>query len=791
LKRLIGRLSPGSFAQSFRKVAVMSLDRSTASSGHFTDSRGHVLAELERIDLLIRAQVARARDRNDADGEFQGLYISEQEVDTLLAAPRGLPNWAESVAMLPVGDLHQSLRGIAASIEDRKAQSLSRGVRLRLDELASLFALTPFDLDVMLICLAPEIDLRYERLFAYLQDDVTKKRPSVDLILNLLCTSFESKLAQRERFLPQAPLLKYHLLNVFDDPAQLQPPLLSKYLKADERVIGYLLDSDDVDDRLAPYVRRVVPAAALAALLLPEDVKLRLAAMSRPERETGREPILYLQGPYGVGKQLTAEALCHARGLALLVVDGERLIGAEEVTARGEHLGVERFGWVVRLVIREAALQGAALYWAGFDALLADERRAWLIPLLVELEQARGLSFLAGDALWEPVDALHEVPFVRVEMPRPSYAARLQLWRLALPQTTTGLQNVRAGDHEQAALVGREVDELELKALADKFRFSGGQIRDAANTARNLARWRDPDAARITLADLYAACRLQSNRKLSALAQKITPHYTWNDIVLPADQVRQLREICNQVKYRAKVYGEWGFDRKLALGKGLNVLFAGPSGTGKTMAAEIMAGELGLELYKIDLSSVVSKYIGETEKNLARIFSEAETSNAILFFDEADALFGKRSEVRDSHDRYANVEIAYLLQRMEEYDGMVILATNLQKNMDDAFVRRMHFTVDFPFPAEKDRRQIWEKVWPAETPRSQELDLGFMARRFAMAGGNIKNVALAAAFLAADDGQVVDMRHLIRATQREFQKMGKVVVEGEFGEYGRYMNRDK
>jgi SpoVK/Ycf46/Vps4 family AAA+-type ATPase len=219
----------------------------------------------------------------------------------------------------------------------------------------------------------------------------------------------------------------------------------------------------------------------------------------------------------------------------------------------------------------------------------------------------------------------------------------------------------------------------------------------------------------------------------------------------------------------------------------LNALFAGPSGTGKTMAADIMAGELGLDLYKIDLSSVVSKYIGETEKNLARIFQEAETSNAILFFDEADALFGKRSEVRDSHDRYANIEISYLLQRMEEYSGMVILASNLHKNMDDAFVRRMHFTVEFPFPNEKNRRRIWEKIWPAETPRSPALDLDFMARRFEMAGGNIRNMALAAAFFAAEDGALVDMRHLIRAAQREYQKMGKVVVNGEFGEYARDM----
>jgi SpoVK/Ycf46/Vps4 family AAA+-type ATPase len=316
--------------------------------------------------------------------------------------------------------------------------------------------------------------------------------------------------------------------------------------------------------------------------------------------------------------------------------------------------------------------------------------------------------------------------------------------------------------------------------LANKFRFSGGQIMDAAASARNLARGRDPKQDNLTQSDLHESCRLHSSRKLSTLGRRVKPHHTWNDIVLPEDRLQQLREICNSMKYRALVFDTWGFDRKLSMGKGLNMLFAGPSGTGKTMAAEIMAGELGLDLYKIDLSTVVSKYIGETEKNLARIFAEAETSDAILLFDEADALFGKRSEVKDSHDRYANIEINYLLQKMEEHEGVVILATNFRKNMDDAFVRRMHFTVDFPLPGENERRQIWEGIWPVEMPQSPDLDLDLMARRFEMAGGNIRNVATAAAFLAASNGGIVSMSHLIHGTRREFQKMGKVVVQGEF-----------
>jgi SpoVK/Ycf46/Vps4 family AAA+-type ATPase len=231
--------------------------------------------------------------------------------------------------------------------------------------------------------------------------------------------------------------------------------------------------------------------------------------------------------------------------------------------------------------------------------------------------------------------------------------------------------------------------------------------------------------------------------------------------------------------HQQRVLGTWGFDRKLSQGKGVNVLFAGPSGTGKTMAAEIIANELGLDLYKIDLSGIVSKYIGETEKNLDRIFRAAENANAILFFDEADALFGKRSEVRDSHDRYANLEISYLLQKMEAYAGIAILATNLRQNLDDAFVRRLAFTVHFPFPDETSRRRVWAGIWPAETPLAADVDLAFLARQFKLSGGNIKNIALAAAFLAAEDGGRVTMAHLLQATRREYQKLGKVLSDTE------------
>lgn len=724
----------------------------------------HILAELERIDLLIRLQVWRARHVRQVDEQFQGLYIADEEVDALLAQPVGLPAWAAEAGPLAHADVHAALARCAEASALCKARARQQGVRLPLVQLVQRFALTPREVDFLLIALASEIDLRYEKLFGYLQDDVTRRRPSVELALNLTSVDLADKLAGRRCFAPDAPLVRHALLTLFDDPSFPQPPLLGQFLRVDARIAAYLLGEAEafaVDARLAPYAQCTLPTTDIDILLLPAGLAPRLVELASAHLDAGTPLIFYFQGAYGAGRHSLAEAVAHAVGRRLLAVYLPALLeGAAENPAP-----------ILRLAVREAQLQDALLLWEGFDTLLDDAGSRGRRAFVQVLAAAPGLQMIASATLWEPAEVLRDRPFVRIELPVPSAGQRQALWAAQL-----------AGVRAPAAM-------QELEAIAGKFRFTPGQIADAVATARNLAQRRDPAARDLTPADLYEACRLQSNRSLGELARKITPHYTWEDIVLPADRQELLREIVGQVKHRACVYEQWGFDHKLALGKGLNVLFAGPSGTGKTMAAEIMAHELELDLYKIDLSTVVSKYIGETEKNLARIFTEAETSNAILFFDEADALFGRRSEVRDSHDRYANIEISYLLQRMEEYDGVAILATNLHKNMDEAFVRRMHFTVEFPFPDAAHRRRIWDKMWPPEMPRDPALDLDFMAQRFEIAGGSIRNIALAAAFLAAGDGRVVTMHHLVQATQRDYQKMGKVMVEGEFGHFARRATR--
>ena len=731
----------------------------------YADSAAHLLAELERIDLLIRSRVAHLRRVQAEDEHFRGLYISENEVDALLARPLGAPQWLQAAG--PALDaVDAALAGLHQRLAARQRLSLERDVALRLPRLAQLFGLSAFECDVLLVALAVEIDLRYEKLYAYLQDDVTRKRPSVELVLQLLLASPAERLAARRSFQPGAALLAARLVQPQDDPSQPQAPLLARGLKVDERIVRFLLGSDEIDERLRACTRWLAPRHGLDALLLDPQTRLALRrAWPAPTAADTAPPVLLLAGPPGAGRRSVAQALCHERQWPMLLVDLQALPADADTTL------------VTALVEREAALLGAAVCWhhetpahaadAGAGAAdvgmePAGRARGLVAAVLRAIDAGRAPCLWLGEDSAVAAAALAGRGASTLHLPEPAVAQRQALWADALHGTALD-------------------PAVDLGVLASRFKLRPGAVVQAAATARRLARLRDGEAAPLTTRDLQDACRQHSNQKLATLARKITPRHRWSDIVLPADCLAQLHEICNQVKFRDRVYGSWGFGGKLALGKGLAVLFSGPSGTGKTMSAGIIAAELGLDLYRIDLSTVISKYIGETEKNLSKIFDEAETSNAILFFDEADALFGRRSEVRDSHDRYANIEVGYLLQRMEEYEGIAILATNFRKNMDEAFVRRLHFMVEFPFPDPEDRHRIWQGIWPADTPRDGALDLALLARRFEMTGGNIRNVAVAAAFLAAGEDQVVQMGHVIQATQREFQKTGKLL--GDFDEF--------
>ncbi|MGH2562179.1 MAG: AAA family ATPase [Thermomicrobiales bacterium] len=695
----------------------------------------HLDALLRWLDRLLAWQVAVTRQTYGllADDDYRGLYVSDGEADLLVGARSDLqPELAERRGVL--ADERQA-------IEDRFATEDSA-----LPRLARLFDLTRFEQDVLLLATVPELDLRYERLYAYIQDDVTRKRPTVDLALRLFAPDLGSRLTVRASFAAESPLLRHRLVEIFEE-GQRHAPLLARVLKVDDRIVAELIRQASLDPLLAPFVIVSHPSRQFDDLVLPVAL---LDQLRRTSVGTSGGSALALQGGYGSGRRVIAEALCTENGSPLLTVDLARMVESD--------LGPEEG---TRRVIREATLLGASILWLGIDPLLqAHEPSPWRPAVLGALDDFAGQSFLPLEQAWESRGALQRTRFLRVTLPAPTYSERERLWEKRLNGNAPPVET--------------------LRALASTFRLSGGQIRDAVAMAHSLTSWHGDQ---LQADHLYAACRGQSSGKLDTLAHKIIATYRWGDIVLPTDKIGQLREICAQVRHRRTVLETWGFDRHLAMGKGLNVLFAGDSGTGKTMAAEIIATDIGLELYKVDLSTLVSKYIGETEKNLDRIFTAAREANAILFFDEADAIFGKRSEVKDAHDRYANIEVGYLLQKMEEYDGVVILATNLKKNIDDAFVRRLHMTIDFPFPEEEDRLRIWRKVFPPEAPLGADVDLDFLARQFKVTGGNIRNIALLAAFLAAEDGTEIGMSQIVRSLRREYQKLGKLVTQSDFGEY--------
>lgn len=674
------------------------------------ESLRHLQTAMARIDGLVHQAVTRAqaagRDPTDA---LRGLIISEDEVQMHLSR--------EGMAGLWEGDDSPS------PLED-----LDNNPELPFARLMQIFGLSRLDGYILLLVLAPELDRRYERLYAYLQDDVSQRRPTVNLMMNMLGHDVPARFAVWERLRPGTPLREHHLIECLPNPNQYEPVFLSYQLKVDHRILAYLLGDTAIDTRLDDSVKRMTSAEPPPSL---PDSLLEPIYRALPEA-----PMVYMQGPEGSGRRATAASL----GEPLVQVSLERL----------QNLPIS-FELAWELAIREARLIGAALLLYEWEDCLDDDGLppAKLWQALLDFEYP---VFLCGRNTWEPNNIIRPRRLLRLQFAVPPVPERQRLW-------------------------SQYVDTVEgeiLEELAGKFRFTPGQIARAVNTAADLANSRGES---ITMTDLYAGAQAHSSLRLGDMARRVVPRYDWDDLVLPPDQLMQLREIRERAEYAFRVQEEWGYSRKVAPAGGVSALFAGESGTGKTMSAEVIARDLGLVMYKIDLSSVVSKYIGETEKNLSVIFEEAQASNAILFFDEADALFGKRSEVKDAHDRYANIEIAYLLQRIETYDGIAILATNLRQNLDEAFTRRLDFVIDFPFPDTEYRYRIWVRHFPSEAPLSPDIDLNLVAERYRLAGGNIRNAALASAYLAAADGGVINMNHIRHAIRREHQKMGRLLVD--------------
>ena len=588
--------------------------------------------------------------------------------------------------------------------------------------LGAAFGLSTFERATLLLCAACELDGDFPGVCAAAQADAGRPCPTFGLALATLPDPHWSALT------PEAPLRRWRLVDVGGGPSLVACPL-----RIDERVLHHLCGVRTLDERIASIASQVEPGGlAPSHRSLAESV----ASMWSTALDAADLPAIQLCGPDDAANvQVAAWAAA--------------VIGAT-VAATAAHLipGEPReLDALVRLWQREAVLAGCVPLLQCGEAGEGEGQRSWAIDRMVER--------IRGPVLISARDPRRELrrPNVVVDVPRPTPDEQRDLWRRELGERSEPQQE--------------RIDELVAH-------FDVGATRIRAACAEALG---PPPAAGEELGDrLWAAVRNQGRPKLDDLAQRIQPRAAWADLVLPEAVQDGLRQIAFQVRHRPTVYGRWDMGRRVTRGLGISALFSGPSGTGKTMAAEVLAGDLRLDLYRIDLSQVVSKYIGETEKNLRRVFDTAEEGGAVLLFDEADALFGRRTEIRDSHDRYANIEVSYLLQRMETYRGLAILTTNLKSAMDPAFLRRLRFVLQFPFPDAALRAGIWRRVFPEATPTGQ-LDFDRLAR-LDLAGGNIVNIALNAAFLAAAAGPPVTMTHVLAAARTEFQKLGRPFLDG-------------
>jgi DNA polymerase III delta prime subunit len=710
-----------------------------------TSAVEHMQAQLRRLDLLLHREILRLRAsyRLTLD-EFRGLYLSDEQVDALV-----------NLGLREEG-AEEDVEGLTARAEILREESEQDGRELSWGRLSAEFRLSRFERDVVLLAVAPEVDPKYETIYAYLNNNVARKWPTCELALRLFAGGPTERFTLRSHLLPAAELFRTGLLRNIESPAE-RVTWLSGGFAAHPALAHFLLGAEELP--LSRLIRPVRAPEAAEDGATHGDVPEMLRGVGRlfhVGRAGGGTPLLVLEGPYGAGRLAAAGAVCRSLGLTLLRVD--------LAAARGSS---ESLPALTREAVLVQRMRRSGLYLEHFESLSDGEGNA--LPdaseVLTELAVSRLPVFLAcadGSAWRKSLEGRRALHF---HFPVPDYDERKSLWE------------------EQAAACGLGLPEQAAELLAGRFELTPGRIRDAVEAACDARALAEEERPSPVFNSLMEAARTQSDDHLGRLAVKVAAKQGWDDLVLPAATLRRVKEMAAAVRLRHVVYGVWGFGERVVTGRGLKVLFAGGSGTGKTMTAGVIAADLGLDLYRIDLAGVVSKYIGETEKNLDRIFAAARFSNAILFFDEADALFGKRSEVKDAHDRYANIEVAYLLQKMEEHDGAVILASNLSKNIDAAFSRRMHYVVEFPMPDETYRERLWRSMFPERAPLGPCVDLKFLAKHFQLAGGDIRNVVLDAAFLAAQDGRVITMRHLVLAMARQTMKQGKVPSPSDFKQY--------
>lgn len=659
------------------------------------------------------------------------LYQIDGSASASEPAPSRKRSWFDRLfhrSARPKSKSDVSSEKVSKSDLERAKEAMAKAERLEprpaLIQLRQRFGMSRFEQHLLLLCAAMELDPGTARLCAQVQGNPHQPYPTFALALSLFDKpAWDSLSAER-------PLRYWRVLEINQPGAQ---PLTTSALRADERIVNYIKGLNNLDDRLTPLLMPI----EYPQIALPASQQTAITTITQALHQSSQPPVLQLLGADSASKQLVAQQAAQQLGLFLYRLPVELL-----PTQAAE---LETF---IRLWQRESLLLPIALYLDAHETEGTTAAEGQAPPLYRFLSRSGGLLFLSSRDVRSNLDR----PTLLVDVNKPTTDEQREFWQVSLGE--------RAGDSPTQ--------------LASQFNLSPIAIQEIAQTV--LAQ--TPERDNLLAERLWSACLASSRPQLDVLAQRLDAKATWDDIVLPAEEESLLHQIAEQVRHRHLVYQDGGFESRMNRGLGISALFAGESGTGKTMAAEVIANELHLNLYRIDLSAVVSKYIGETEKNLRRLFDAAEDGGAILFFDEADALFGKRSEVKDSHDRYANIEINYLLQRMEAFRGLAILATNMRSALDQAFVRRLRFIVTFPFPTPSDRQKMWQHAFPDQT-LTEELNFARLAR-LNLTGGNIHNVALNAAFLAARQGTSVTMPLVLQAARMEFRKLDRPINEADF-----------
>lgn len=706
------------------------MSEATHSPPPYTDSHEHLVEEADWIRALVRDFLKRQGRLPGSEGAHKqmarGFAVQVEELESLLGPQFSVPR--------PEGESDL----VRVRIDKRVERSQQQGIRIRLQEVCDTFGLDYLSRLILTLVLLGEIDSQIRRLFIYAWDDFSRKSPSIEFLLGLLQPSLRGKLVNAHSLFSSSELLRHGLVEAYESVQG--PSYLARDLRVAPSVVAYCLGGMETSPILQACLKVQAESRGPTPLFLDPKTQ-ETVANSLGSIAIGGAAVAVIIGSTGVGKS----TLIQNNIPQFIEVDVDALMRPVEL-AQDRIIALSRDARLLQLPIvlnLADASDDPSLH--PFYRLLARAIENHPNGAVV-VSHGRASFFIA--TLSQVV--IHEIPL-------PDKGTRALIWERTLRRV--GLP-----------------PEARLLEAASRFPLSGGAIERAARTAvANLSLNPKDRSEAAAIRETINACRAQLAPRLSGVASRIVTTLTWDDLVLPEKESEAIREIIAYMKNSHRVYQGWGFERLVPYGRGLSVLFAGPPGTGKTMAAGILGGELGMDVFRVDLSQMVSKYIGETEKNLGAVFDEAAKSQSVLLFDEADSLFAKRTDVKSSVDRYANLEVNYLLQRIEDFDGVAILTTNFEGSIDEAFRRRIKFRVHFPAPDETTRANLWRKMMPSEAEQAEEIAFDLLGEDYELSGGHIKNAVVRAAFSAAERGEGIRMRDLRRAARLEAEKLGRLV----------------